>query len=106
MNIKVKNSGKGFGKSNKSNKFYVVFRPDTEEFFVKYQETILGSATVWQKYPDYAKSWKDFDQARSVAMQISMMKQIEIHVCSVIDSGPQYRVETESRFAPNLSNLL
>lgn len=83
-----------------SNKFYVLLRPDTEEFLVKQRETTFGFTTEWCKYPQSAQSWKNIHQARSCAMPLSGRKSIEIQVCSVVDLGGQYQVETESTFFP------
>lgn len=102
MSKRANPTGKGFAKSSK---FYVVLRPDTEEFLVKFQETIFGSAAVWSKHPQSAQSSNNFDDVRSVAKYLSMSKAIEIHVCSVLDNGQQYKVETESRFFPHWSGL-
>ena len=86
----------------KSSKIYVLLRPDTEEFLVKQRETIFGFTTEWGKHPRSAQNWKNIHQARSWGMMLSSRKSIEIHVCSVVDLGEQYRVETESTFFPPL----
>jgi hypothetical protein len=84
--------------SAKSNKFYVLLRPDTEEFLVKERETTFGFTTEWCKYPQSAQRWKNIHQARGCGVLLSGRKSIEIQVCSVVDLGEQYQVETESAF--------
>lgn len=102
MNVK---KNKKMNANVKSSKFYVLLRPDTGEFFVEQTQTLFGSVTKWGKHPNSAQSWKNIDVARACAMGISGRKAIEIHVCSVVDSGEQYQVETESTFfAPSVPN--
>jgi len=100
MNRKANSMSKGFGKSSK---FYVVLRSDTEEFLVKQQETVLGFGLTWCKQPGGALQYKTLQQARETAIALSIRKELEIQVCSVTDTGKQYKIETESTFFPTYS---
>lgn len=99
MNAKANMKGKGFGKSSK---FFVVFRPDTEEFLVKHQETVFGFTTAWGKHPSHALQFSSFDSARKMAIVLCTSKSVLLEVCSVVDLGTRYAVETESTFFPGL----
>ena len=98
MNAKKNKSAKIEAKSSK---FYLLLRSDTEEFLVKQNETRFGFTTEWGKHPKSAQVWKNVHQARSCAMTLSSRKSIEIQVCSVVDLGEQYQVETQSTFFPS-----
>jgi hypothetical protein len=83
---------------DKSSKFYVLLRSDTQEFLVRQNETRFGYVTEWGKSPQSAQKWKNVHQARGCGMLLSGRKSIEIQVCSVVDLGAQYQVETQSTF--------
>lgn len=97
MNAK-KNKNAKVEDKDKSSKFYVLLRSDTEEFLVKQCKTHFGFTTEWCKYPQSAQRWRNIHQARGCAMLLSSRKSIDIHVCSVVDLGAQYKVETEATF--------